>query len=38
MSKMIQIANVPDELQRRLKVRAALLGMSLSDHLLAEIS
>ena len=37
MSKMIQIRNVPDALHRRLKARAALAGMSLSDYLLAEI-
>ncbi len=37
MSKMIQIRNVPDDLHRRLKARAALAGMSLSDYLLAEI-
>jgi len=37
MSKMIQIRNVPDELHRRLKSRAAETGMSLSDYLLAEI-
>lgn len=37
MSKMIQIRNVPDELHRRLKSRAAEIGMSLSDYLLAEI-
>jgi antitoxin FitA len=36
MSTMIQIRNVPDELHRRLKARAALLGMSLSDYLLGE--
>jgi plasmid stability protein len=36
MSKMIQIRNVPDGLHRRLKARAALAGMSLSDFLLAE--
>ena len=34
---MIQIRNVPDALHRRLKARAALAGMSLSDYLLAEI-
>jgi antitoxin FitA len=34
---MIQIRNVPDELHRRLKSRAALEGKSLSDYLLAEI-
>jgi plasmid stability protein len=37
MSSMIQIRNVPDALHRRLKSRAALAGMSLSDYLLAEI-
>ena len=37
MSKMIQIRNVPDALHRRLKARAAMAGMSLSDYLLAEI-
>jgi antitoxin FitA len=34
---MIQIRNVPDELHRRLKARAAMAGMSLSDYLLGEI-
>ena len=37
MSAMIQIRNVPNELHRRLKARAALAGMSLSDYLLKEI-
>jgi plasmid stability protein len=37
MSTMIQIRNVPDALHRRLKARAALAGMSLSDYLLGEI-
>lgn len=37
MSKMIQLRNVPDELHRSLKARAALAGMALSDYLLAEI-
>jgi hypothetical protein len=37
MSKMIQVRNVPDDLHRRLKSRAALAGMSLSDYLLAEL-
>lgn len=36
MSKMIQIRNVPDALHRRLKARAAMAGMSLSDYLLSE--
>ena len=37
MTTMIQIRNVPDALHRRLKARAALAGMSLSDYLLEEI-
>lgn len=37
MSKMIQIRNVPDDLHRRLKVRAAEADMTLSDYLLAEV-
>ncbi len=37
MSTMIQIRNVPDTLHRRLKARAAMAGMSLSDYLLGEI-
>jgi plasmid stability protein len=37
MPTMIQIRNVPDELHRRLKARAAMAGMSLSDYLLKEI-
>lgn len=37
MPKTIQIRNVPDELYRKLKVRAACLGMTLSDYLLSEI-
>lgn len=37
MGTMIQIRNVPDVLHRRLKSRAALAGMSLSDYLLSEI-
>ena len=37
MSVMIQIRNVPEALHRRLKSRAALAGMSLSDYLLDEI-
>ena len=37
MSTMIQIRNVPDALHRRLKSRAALAGMSLSDYLLSEL-
>jgi hypothetical protein len=37
MSKMIQIRNVPDDLHRTLKVRAAKAGMTLSNYLLSEI-
>ena len=37
MSKMIQIRNVPEDLHRALKARAARLGMSLSDYLLSEM-
>ncbi len=35
--KTIQIRNVPDELHRTLKVRAARLVMTLSGYLLSEI-
>ena len=38
MSKMIQIRNVPDELHRTLKARAALAGKSLSDYILEELT
>ena len=34
---MIQIRNVPEDLHRELKVRAARAGMSLSDYLLDEV-
>ena len=34
---MIQIRNVPDELHRTIKVRAAKAGMTLPDYLLSEI-
>lgn len=34
---MIQIRNVPDEVHRTLKMRAAAKGVSLSDYLLREI-
>lgn len=37
MSKMIQLRNVPDNLHKVLKSRAALAGQSLSDYLIAEI-
>lgn len=37
MPKMIQIRNVPDEVHREVKARAARAGMSLSDYLLREV-
>jgi hypothetical protein len=37
MSKMIQIRNVPDDLHRNLKQRAALAGMSMSDYIKQEL-
>jgi len=37
MSVMVQIRNMPDELHRTLKARAAMEGKTLSDYLLAEL-
>jgi plasmid stability protein len=37
-SKLIEIRNVPDEIHRKLEVRAAERGTSLSDFLLAELA
>jgi antitoxin FitA len=37
MPVMVQIRNVPSDLHRELKARAALEGMSLSEYLLREI-
>lgn len=34
---MIQIRHVPDSLHRRLRARAAMAGMSLSDYLRLEL-
>jgi len=34
---MVQIRNMPDDIHRTLKSRAALAGMSLSDYLLLEV-
>jgi antitoxin FitA len=34
---MVQIRNVPPEFHRRLKARAALEGMSMSDYILREV-
>lgn len=36
MSKMIQIRNVPDEVHKKLKIRAVEEGMTLSDLLARE--
>lgn len=37
MSTMVQIRNVPTEFHRRLKSRAAIEGMSMSDYILREL-
>jgi plasmid stability protein len=37
MSTMVQIRNVPPELHRRLKARAAIEGLSMSDFVLREV-
>jgi hypothetical protein len=37
MAANIQIRNVPDELHRIMKARAAMAGMSLSDYLIDHI-
>jgi plasmid stability protein len=37
MSKMIQLRDVPDDLHRKLKSRAAASGMTLSDFLKREV-
>ncbi len=34
---MVQIRNVPIELHRRLKARAAIEGLSMSDYVLREV-
>ncbi len=34
---MIQIRNVPDDLHRRIKARAALIGMSMSRFIMMEL-
>ena len=36
-STMVQIRNVPGEFHRRLKARAAMEGMSMSDYILREV-
>lgn len=37
MSKMIQIRDVPDDVHRTLKMRAASAGMSLSDYVKRDL-
>jgi plasmid stability protein len=38
MPKMIQIRNVPDDLHKELKIRAAAAGMSMSDYIKKELA
>ena len=38
MSKMIQVRNVPDDMHREAKARAARAGLSLSGFLLQELA
>jgi antitoxin FitA len=38
MTRTIQIRNVPDEVHRALRTRAAAAGRSLSDYLLEELT
>lgn len=37
MSKMIQVRNVPDDVHRTLKLRAAAEGISLSDYIKRDL-
>jgi plasmid stability protein len=37
MSPLVQIRNVPPDLHRRLKARAAMAGMSMSEYALREL-
>lgn len=37
MAKMLQVRNVPDDVHRRLKSRAALAGTSMSEYVLREV-
>lgn len=37
MSTLVQIRNVPQNLHRRLKARAAMAGMSMSEYALGEL-
>ncbi len=38
MAKMIQRRHVPDAVHRKLKARAAMKGLSLSDYLVREVT
>jgi plasmid stability protein len=38
MAKMIQLRHVPEGVHKKLKSRAARLGMSLSDYLVREVT
>ena len=38
MARTIQIRNVPDDVHRTLRARAAAAGQSLSDYLLGELT
>ncbi len=38
MSKMLQIRNVPDAMHRKLKARAAMAGLTLSDYVRLELA
>lgn len=37
MPKIIQLRHVPDDLHRKLKARAVLVGLQLSDYLIQEV-
>ncbi len=37
MSKMIQIRNVSEKIHRKLKARAVVAGMSMSDYIIQEL-
>jgi plasmid stability protein len=37
MATMIQIRNVPEDLHRKAKARAALAGMTMSEYILREL-
>jgi plasmid stability protein len=37
MSTMIQIRNVPEDIHRKAKARAALAGMTMSEYILQEL-